>query len=80
MKAQNDLKVYNPAVTRNGKRLEFDAKVFAQIVRQIVVVDREHFAYYLASGEVAHVTTEYWTTTKDEIQSIEIKTVTEVIS
>lgn len=80
VKAQNDLKVYNSAVTRNGKLLEFDAKVFAQIVRQIVVVDREHFAYYLASGEVAHVTTEYWTTTKDEIQSIEIKTVTEVIS
>lgn len=79
VKAQNDLKVYNSAVTRTGKLASFDAKVFEQVVRKIVVVDREHFAYHLASGDIAYATIEYWATSQDVIQSIEIKTVTEVI-
>ena len=78
VKAQNDLRVYNSAVTKNGKLKEFDAKVFAQIVKGITVVDREHFEYHLSSGEVAYVTTVYWTASEDEIQSIEIKSATEV--
>lgn len=78
VKAQNDLKVYNSAVMRTGKLIEFDKKVFEQIVRRIVVVDREHLAFHLASGEVAYVSIIYWATREDEIQSIDIKAVTEV--
>lgn len=78
VKAQNDLRVYNSAVTRTGKIAEFDSKLFDQIVRKIVIVDREHFAYHLTSGEVAYVTIVYWATSEDEIQSIDIKAVTEV--
>ena len=78
VKAQNDLKVYNSAVMRTGKLTEFDEKVFEQIVRRIVVVDREHLAFHLASGEVAYVSIIYWATSEDEIQSIDIKAVTEV--
>lgn len=78
VKAQNDLRVYNSAVMRTAKLTEFDEKVFEQIVRQIVVVDREHFAFHLTSGEVANVSIIYWATSEDEIQSIDIKAVTEV--
>lgn len=78
VKAQNDLRVYNSAVTKNGKLKEFDAKVFAQIVKGITIVDREHYEYHLSSGEVAYVTTIYWTANEDEIQTIEIKSATEV--
>ena len=78
VKAQNDLKVYNSAVMRTGKLTEFDEKVFEQIVRRIVVVDREHLAFHLASGEIAYVSIIYWATSENEIQSIDIKAVTEV--
>ena len=78
VKAQNDLRVYNSAVMRTAKLTEFDEKVFEQIVRQIVVVDREHFAFHLTSREVANVSIIYWATSEDEIQSIEIKAATEV--
>ena len=78
VKAQNDLKVYNSAVMRTGKLTELEEKVFEQIVRRIVVVDREHLAFHLASGEIAYVSIIYWATSEDEIQSIDIKAVTEV--
>lgn len=74
VKAQNDLQKYNSAVMKTGKLTEFDNKVFEQIVTKIVIIDREHLAYHLASEEIAYVTIIYWATGEDDIESIEIKT------